>query len=90
MVTVEEKMRATAHALPVSDFGSHRAIQAAARLAEQLVFDERKRCRAAVVRHMPGLAMARDAILEEIDRGDAQSGSVSDLHSARFRREQKE
>jgi hypothetical protein len=65
----EAKMRKAAHALPVSDFGSHRAIMAATRVAEQLVFDERKRCRAAVVRHTPGLAMARDAILDEIDHG---------------------
>jgi hypothetical protein len=73
MADIEAKMRECAHALPPSDFGSFRAIQAAARLAEQLVFDERKRCRQAVVRLTSGLSWvgvaARDAILAEIDHG---------------------
>jgi hypothetical protein len=71
--TAETKMREAALKLPPSDFGSFRAIQAAARVAEQLVFDKRKRCRQAVVRLMSGLSWvgvaARDAILAEIDHG---------------------
>jgi len=37
MTATEDRMRKTAHALPVSDFGSHRAIQAAAAVADKMV-----------------------------------------------------
>lgn len=42
--TAEELMRAAAHAMPTCDFGSTRAIQAAAKVAETLVIAERIRC----------------------------------------------
>jgi hypothetical protein len=37
MGTTEDRFRALAHSMPPSDFGSTRAIQAAAKLADQLV-----------------------------------------------------
>ncbi len=40
----EDRFRSLAHSMPPSDFGSTRAIQAAASLADDLVKAERARC----------------------------------------------